>query len=150
MVAAPGETPTPRFTFKIEGNPKYDQVKRGEEVDQIITVQGRGWACIMDEAVIYPEYGLNFSLETVWRLFSFASPLFPNTSQFGPAVELAEYLEGVAEADCYGHWQLAPDGQAYPAPIGFPWPTNPWNLVNGVKTANYEDVHWIITPDQPN
>ena len=35
----PGQT---RFTFKIEGNPEYDMIKRGEEKEQIITVQGRG------------------------------------------------------------------------------------------------------------
>jgi hypothetical protein len=150
MVAIPGLTPVPRFTFKIEGNPEYSIIKRGEEHDQVITVQGRGWGCILDEAAVYPEYALNFSLETVWRLFSFASPLFPNTSQFSQAVELAEYLEGVETADCYGHWQTAPDGIPYPAPIGFPWPTSPFNLVDGVKTPNYEDVFWIITPDQPD
>lgn len=139
-----------RFTFMIEGNPEYAVIKRGEEHDQVVTVQGRGWAAIMDGAPIFPEYALNFSLETTWRLFSFASPLFPNAGDWGAAVELSEYLEGVETAACYGKWQMAPDGLAYPAPIGFPWPTNPFNLVNGVKQANYEDVFWIITPDQPD
>lgn len=139
-----------RFTFKIEGNPQYDVIKQGEERDQIVTVQGRGWACIMDEASILPEFALNFTLETTWRLFSFASELFPNADDWVSAVELSEYLEGVTTSDCYGKWQMAPDGIAYPAPIGFPWPTNPFNLVNGVKQSNYEDVFWIITGDQPD
>lgn len=151
MVQTPGGgDPEPRFTFVIEGNPEYGVVKRGEEREQVVTVQGRGWAALLDGMTIFPEYALDFSLETVWRLFSFASPLFPNADDWGQAVELAEYLEGVETANCYGHWQMAPDGIAYPAPIGFPWPTNPFNLVDGVKTSNYEDVHWIITPDQPN
>ncbi len=144
------EVSTVRFTFKIEGNPEYRHIQRGEEHDQIVTVQGRGWACVLDEAVTFPEYALPFSLETTWRLFSFASKLFPNIADWDPAVELAEYLDGVTEAACYGHWQQAPDGLPYPAPIGFPWPTNPFNLVAGVPTANYEDTFWIITADQPD
>ena len=151
IVSTPGlDDGQVRFTFKIEGNPQYDLIQRGEEVDQVITVQGRGAACILDECTIYPEYALNFSLETVWRLFSFASPLFPNAGDWGSAVELAEYLEGVSTASCYGHWQMGPDLVAYPAPIGFPYPTNPWNLVNGVKTAYYTDTFWIIPPDMPS
>jgi hypothetical protein len=151
MVETPGfGPPVPRFTFMIEGNPEYGIVKHGEEVDEIVTVQGRGWAAVLDGVTIYPEYALNFSLETTWRLFSFASPLFPNAGDWRQAVELAEYLEGVATANCYGHWQMASDGLPYPAPIGFPWPTNSFNLVSGVKTANYEDVFWLITPDQPD
>lgn len=146
----PGEVGQVRFTFKIEGNPNYEQIQRGEEHDQIITVQGRGWACIMDEVVIYPEFALTFSLETTWRLFSFASALFPNAGSWGPAVELAEYLDGVATSDCYGHSQLAPDGLVYPAPIGFPWNTNPFNLVAGVPTSNYEDTYWLVTDNQPD
>jgi hypothetical protein len=151
MTETPGMgNPAPRFTFWIEGNPEYSLVKRGEEVDEVVTVQGRGWAALLDGMTIYPEYALNFSLETTWRLFSFASPLFPNAGDWGQAVELAEYLEGVSTASCYGHWQMGPDAVAYPAPIGFPWPINPFNLVNGVKTSNYVDTSWIITPDQPS
>ncbi len=150
MIQTAEETPQVRFTFKIEGNPQYDQIQQGEEHDQVVTVQGRGSACVFDEAIIYPEFALNFSLETTWRLFSFASALFPNGGDWGPAVELAEYLDGVIEADCYGHWQLAPDGLAYPAPIGFPWNTNPFNLVAGVPTANYQDTWWIISDNQPD
>ena len=146
----PGEVGQARFTFKIEGNPNYDMIKRGEEKDQIVTVQGRGWACNMDESPIFPEFALTFSLETTWRLFSFASALFPNAGDWGAAVELAEYLDGVVEADCYGHWQMAPDGQAYPAPIGLPWPTNPFNLVSGVPTSNYEESYWLISGNQSN
>lgn len=134
-----------RFTFKIEGNPDYKVIQRGEEHDQVVTVAGRGWACIMDEAIVYPEYGRNFVLQTKWRLFSFASVLFPNAGAWDKAHPYAEYLDGASSPynDCYGHQQLAPDGLAYPAPIGFPWTTNPFNLVGGVPTSNYVDTYWI-------
>lgn len=138
------------FTFKIEGNPEYDIIQREEEQEQIIIVQGRGWGCIFDEATVYADYSQEFSLETPWRIFSFASPDFLNAGSWGNAVEQAEYLEGVATANCYFHAQVAPDGLQYPAPIGFPWCTNPFNLVDGVKTANYVDTFWTRTPNQPS
>lgn len=139
-----------RFTFKIEGNPEYKIIERGEEHDQIINVQGRGWGCVLDETTTFPDYSLQFSLETTWRLFSFASPTFPNAGGWGAAVEQAEYLDGVITAECYGHFQTAPDGLPYPAPIGWPWGTNPFNLVMGVPTANYEDSYWLRTDNQPD
>ena len=138
------------FTWKIEGNPEFKIIDRGEEKMQVIRVRGRGWTCIFDEALVYPEYALNFSVQTTWRLFSFASALFPNAGTWAAAVEQAEYLEGVTEADCYGHWQRAPDGLAYPAPIGWPWGTHPSNLVNGVPTTNYVEQFWLRTSNQPS
>lgn len=134
---------TARFTFKIEGNPEYDIIDEGEEEAQIVTVSGRGWACVFDEAIVYPEYGRNFVLETSWRIFSFASPLYPRAGTWLDADAYAEYLEGVDTQNCYGHAQIAPDGLNYPAPIGFPWTTNSFNLVNGVPTANYVDTFWL-------
>lgn len=140
-----------RFTFKIEGNPQYTIIDTGEEFAQVVSVAGRGWACVADEAITYPEFALKFVLETTWRLFSFASPSFPNTAGWDPAHEIHEYLEGNTQPDwdCYQHVQRAPDGLVYPAPIGFPWPTSPWNLEEGVKTANYEDVFWIRPGTMP-
>jgi hypothetical protein len=132
-----------RFTFKIEGNPDYRVIERGEEYMQVVTVSGRGWACVLDEAIVYPEYARDFVIDTSWRLFSFASPSFPNTGSWEAAHEVHEYLEGVDTYMCYGHFQNAPDGQAYPAPIGFPWTTNPFNLNAGVPTGNYVDTYWI-------
>jgi hypothetical protein len=134
---------TVRFTFKIEGNPDYSIIQEGEEHDQIVTVAGRGWACVFDEAITYPEYARNFVIETTWRVFSFASPLFPNAGPWPAAHEYAEYLEGVSTVDCYGHAQYAPDGLMYPSPIGFPWTTDPHNLDDGFPTANYHDTWWI-------
>lgn len=137
-------TPQSRFTFKIEGNPAYKVIQRGEEYEQVVSVSGRGWACVMDEAIIYPEYERDFVISTTWRLFSFASPRYPkSTGPWPDAHAYAEYLEGVSTLYCYGHFQNAPDGLAYPAPIGFPWTTNPFNLVAGVPTANYVDTYWL-------
>ncbi len=135
---------TVRFTFKIEGRPSYKVIQRGEEHDQIMTVSGRGWACLMDDAITYPEYDLKFMIGTSWRLFSFASPAY--VESWPAAHEVHEYLEGVTTRDCYGHTQIAPDGIWYPSPIGFPWPTNPFNLAGGVPTGNYVDTFWIRPP----
>lgn len=150
MVEDAGGTPRARFTFLIEGNPQFSQIMRGEEHDQIVSVRGRGWTAIFDQAITFPEFDLRFSIETTWRLFSFASALFPNAGAWLPAVEQHEYLEGVTTANCYGHWQQAPDGNAYPAPIGWPWGTNPSNLVDGIPTANYVPQYWLRTADQPS
>lgn len=134
---------TVRFTFKIEGKPQYRVIQRGEEFDQVVSISGRGWACIMDDAITYPEYDLKFMIGTTWRLFSFASPAYPGAGAWPDAVAYQEYLDGVTTMDCYGHAQIAPDGIWYPAPIGFPWTTNSFNLVDAVPTANYVDTFWI-------
>lgn len=132
-----------RFTFKIEGNPQYSIIEQGEEEAQIVSVSGRGWGCTFDEAIVYPDYGRNFVLETSWRVFSFASPLYPRRASWLAANAYAEYLDGVDTQNCYGHAQVAPDGLSYPAPIGFPWTTDSFNLVAGVPTANYVDTFWL-------
>lgn len=137
---------TIRFTFKIEGNPEYRIIESGEEYEQIVTISGRGWGCVFDEAITYPSYAANFVIGTSWRLFSFASPDFPNAGAWDPAHEYAEYLDGVDTYVCYLHAQRAPDGLLYPSPIGFPWTTDPFNLVAGVPTANYVDTFWIRPP----
>ena len=144
---------TSRFTFKIEGNPTYDQVQVGEEIDQILTVQGRGWGVCLDEAVTYPEVELNARLDSPWRLFSFASPSFPNAGAWGAAVELYEYLDAISAGR--GRYQVSTvDGFPYPSPISFPVPTSPiindnsWTPGDANPTvpgANYVPVYWIWT-----
>lgn len=134
---------TSRFTFKIEGNPEYGQIEIDEEFAQVVTVQGRGHGINFDEAIIYPEVALNLRLDTPWRLFSFASPSFPNES-VGPwaaAVELYEYLDGVTEGL---RKQMAPDGNLYPSPIGFPWPLSVNNYGLGpIVDPGYSPTYWI-------
>ena len=111
---------TARFTFMIEGDPQMDEVVENEEVDQIISVSGRGWGAVLDTGIVYPE-NLTLDLDTQWRLYSFASPNFPNAGAWTAAEELYEYLDGVA----YGaRWQYA-YGALYPSPISFPFPTSP-------------------------
>ena len=87
----------PLKTIKIEGNPSYARVQSGEEFDQIVTVSGRGWGCVLDEAIIYPEFDLNLPLDSSWRLFSFASPSFPNGAAWPGSTQLYEYQDGVTE-----------------------------------------------------
>lgn len=130
-----------RFTFKIEGNPEYKIVQEGEEFAQIMTVEGRGWGCAFDETIILPAAVLSLRLDTSWRLFSFASPDFPNLTGWTSAQELYEYLDGVA----YGYrYQQAPDGLLYPSPIGWPYNTS-LNVYDpdSPPGASYVDTFWI-------
>lgn len=130
-----------KFTFKIEGNPEYHIIERGEEHEQIIVVAGRGWACTFDEALVYPEAPLDFLVPTSWRLFSFASPSFPNDVTWTAADELYEYLDGVS----YGYrYQQAPDGLLYPSPIGFPYPLSS-NVYDPLSPPgpDYLPTYWI-------
>jgi hypothetical protein len=131
----------PRFTFKIEGNPEYKIIQEGEEFAQIMIVEGRGWGCEFDEAIVLPAAVLSLRLDTSWRLFSFASPDFPNLTGWTAADELYEYLEGVA----YGYrYQMAPDGLLYPSPIGWPYNTSP-NVYDPASPpgASYQPTYWI-------
>jgi hypothetical protein len=135
---------TVRFTFKIEGNPQYAQIQRGEEYEQIVNVKGRGWACVLDEAIVYPEVELNSRIDSSWRLFSFASPSFPNAGGWSPAVELYEFLDGVAE----GKRLQAIDGNLYPSPVNFPWPISANNgTPPGTSGGSYSPTYWIWTEE---
>lgn len=142
------------FTFMIEGNPEVQSKKRGEEFEEVINISGRGWACYLDQAIVYPSANMNLPFDNSWRLFSFASPDFPNDGAWGPAIEQHEYMDGVATASCYSHFQMGADAdpQPYPAPIGFPFNTSPAVIVKTetspgvfewVKGDDYVDTYWI-------
>lgn len=146
---------TARFTFMIEGDPEYKVVGEGEEIDQIVTVSGRGWGCVLDTAIVSPVVDLALNLDSSWRVFSFASPDFPNDGAWAAADELYEYLEALSYPNSTTPYR-APvalvgaggDNQRYPAPIGFPFNTSPNVLdvdVDGdyVKLAEYVDTFWI-------
>lgn len=149
---------TVRFTFKVEGNPTYSSIQEGEEFEQILTVKGRGWGVSFDDSPTYPEVALNARLNSPWRLFSFASPSFPNAGAWAAAVELYEYLEAVSSGR--GRYQVASDGNPYPSPISFPVPTSPiindstWTVGDpspDVPGPDYESVYWIWSEaDYPN
>lgn len=130
---------TARFTFEIEGDPDYKQIQRGEAAEEVITVTGRGWGCQLDKTIVEPE-DLDLNLDASWRLFSFASPTFPNAGSWVAADELYEYLDGVT----YGARFQRAYGEDYPAPIGFPWPTSP-NVYDpdSPPGANYVETYWI-------
>lgn len=141
-----GGTPRVRFTFEIEGNPEYKIIQEGEEHDQIITVEGRGWGCVFDQTNIEPGANMTLRLDSSWRLFSFASPDFPNTAGWVAAQELYEYLDGVT----YGYrYQQASDGLYYPAPIGWPFNTS-LNIYDpdSPPGANYTETYWIWPPGE--
>lgn len=134
------------FTFKIEGNPKYEEIQRGEEYEQVITVSGSGWGMVLNESQVYPEVPFDVPLDTSWRLFTFASPSFPNAGSWAPAVEIYEYLDGVTVTPLRGRFQQAPDLQVYPSPIGFPWPLSPNNGPPNLPVGTgggYEPTYWI-------
>lgn len=143
-VQLPGGGPSQvRFTFRIEGNPQITLMGEDEEFGAILTVGGRGWTCIFDDCPSYPEVELDSRIDTPWRLFSFASPSFPNSSTWDPAVELYEYLDGVSAGKRY---QQAPDGELYPSPIAFPWPLSLNNYdPDDPPGSGYEPTYWIWT-----
>lgn len=140
---------TARFTFIIEGDPEYLIVGEGEEAEAVLRASGRGWAAVFDRAIVEPEVDLSLKLDSSWRVFSFASPSFPNAGAWAAPTELYEYLDGVS----YGYrYQMATDGNLYPSPISFPVPTSPvindstWTAGDpfpSVPGADYEDVFWI-------
>lgn len=129
------------FTFKIEGDPKFEIVGEGEEAQAVARISGRGHACVLDQVIVAPEVDLGLRLDSSWRLFSFASPSFPNAGSWAAADELYEYLDGVSEGLRY---QEAADGNFYPSPIAFPVPTSRnFYDSNSPPGANYEPVYWI-------
>lgn len=138
---------TSRHTFEIEGDPEYTIHGEGEEAAAVVRVQGRGWASQLDKAIIQPEVALNLKLDAPWRIFSFASPSFPNGGAWGAADELYEYLDGVTAQHSggaeVGRYQVV-NGQSYPSPISFPVPTSPnFYDPDNPPGADYESVYWI-------
>lgn len=141
---------TSRFTFMIEGDPQYTIADEGEEAEAILTVSGRGWGALLDLTIVEPEVSLDLDLNSPWRLFSFASPSFPNAGAWTAAEELYEYLDAVSSGPRY---QVATDGNPYPSPISFPVPTSPvindnsWtpgSALPSVPGPDYVPVYWII------
>ena len=134
-----------RFSFKIEGNPRYAQVDIGEESMEILTVKGRSaGVAISDETIIYPEFDLDLPLDSSWRLFSFASPSFPNGGSWPGSREQYEYQDGVAQGWRYQTVTDAEDVSTnYPSPIGFPWPNSPKNGNGVMPTPTYIPTYWI-------
>lgn len=147
---------TSRFTFEIEGDPEYSIHGEGEEYDAIVQVQGRGWACHLDKAIIEPEVALDLKLDAPWRVFSFASPSFPNGGAWGAADELYEYQDALTALHSGGQpvnrFQrvITPTSDGvYPSPISFPVPTSPnFYDPDSPPGASYVPVYWIAVTGQ--
>lgn len=142
---------TRRFTFIIEGDPEYRQIGEGEEAEQVVDISGPGWAALAEHAIVRPEFDITLPLDPSWRVFSFASPSFPNGGAWPTSTELYEYLD-VAEAGTRGRIQLIPDtdnpdGLLYPSPVGFPWPNSPKNGSPDSPTTVYIPTYWIWPSD---
>lgn len=145
---------TRRFAFKLEDGPAYNQIERGEEVEQFWSVSGRGWGCIFEEALIYPPISLPLTqqLDYKYRQWTFASSDFPNGASWNPAIEDYEYKDGVTQG-----WRVEqvldpgadPDDPAddvakdYAAPMGFPWPNASKNGNGFAPTPTYDPVYWV-------
>lgn len=129
------------FGFTIEGNPRIAQIQRGEEHDMVKVVKGRGYGCLTDDVLVYPEVALDSRLDTTWRLFSFAAPSFPNAGGWTAAVELYEYLDGVAVGK---RFQADEFGDLYPSPVNLPWAVSINNGSGAVPPApGYVPTYWI-------
>lgn len=133
-----------RFAFKIDVDPELAQVAVGEEIDQVLRVQGASWASVLDEAVVWPDFDTAIELDATWRVMSFASPDFPNAGSWANAVELYEYRDGVTEdlrvvitTDSTGAETVLP------APQGFLWPNSPKNGNGVAPTPTYSPTYWI-------
>lgn len=127
---------TTRFTMRIEGDPQYRQIQRGEEHDEVVDYEGRGWGCVWDDALVVPEFRLDSELDSSWRLWSFASPGFPNDSAWVAAQELYEYLDGVSYGKRFQEEVVNGVPYLFPSPMAFPWPLSPNN-------DPYSDTYWI-------
>lgn len=137
------------FTFRIEGNPEYKQIARDGKMQEVAVFSGRIWGGAMwEEAITFPEGSLEASLDSSFRLWSFASISFPNAGTWDPATELYEYLDGVAYGLRIVEAQSAVDAitgdpiyDIFPAPLAFPWPIAPKNGPDGPLGA-YHPTYW--------
>lgn len=150
---------TVRFSFRIAGAPRYQQIGEGEEMEQFVTVEGPGWGDMFDRVAVRPEGALNLPLDYSYRLFSFASMFFPNASAWGAAVERYEYHDGIsygARVDSQLDPGTDPDDPAddvlvlYPAPIMFPWPNAEKNGNTFAPTPVYDPTYWVTADGAPS
>lgn len=140
------------FTFKIGGAPRYEQIKQGEEIEEVVTVRGQGWGSMFEEAVVLPDVA-PYVPDYSYRWFSFASMTYDD-SAFDDAIEQYEYHD-FAEAATRGRVVGIEDTGAdpddpgddelklYVAPVGFPWPNAPKNGNGFAPTPTYEPTYWI-------
>lgn len=122
------------YAFEVEQDPSITRIDEGEEHDQIVKADGRGRASLMARARVFPAKGLLNALVPQHRLWSFASPDFPNLDGWGTAVNLirAGDIDAV-RFDIIEYTTVSstilPDAVDYvhgAAPLGFPDPDAYW------------------------
>lgn len=76
------------FTWEVLQNPRISLIGAGEESAQTKQASGRGRASLLDRAKVYPVRGTTNTVNAQHRLYTFASPDFPNASTWGNAFEI--------------------------------------------------------------
>lgn len=78
------------FAFIIDKDPHRTTVAAGEENEQVLVATGQGTAAAFADARIYPYKGVSEQVLNQNRLYTFASPDFPNTGDWVPAIQLSQ------------------------------------------------------------
>lgn len=146
-------------TFKIEADDYVAPGGRGA-VNKVITVSGRGRACIYDEPIVDKEPAIpdGAPLDPLFRNFWCFSPGFPNLGDWGAPTEQYEFKDGVAagrgravrlksaEDEITGD----PIYDIFPSPVGFPWPLAPHNGDGFAPTPTYVPTYWTTADGAPS
>lgn len=122
------------FDIRVDQPPTMVLVDPGEEAAEHVEVKGRGVGQAFDGARIYPQKGLSDPLVPQHRIYSFASPDFPNTGSWVAATQLflQSFLDPIRH-DFVDRILVNSDGTqtlldrtSATAPIGWPVPSAYW------------------------
>lgn len=75
------------YSWEVEQDPKVNPIDEGEESKQEVAATGPGRVSLFGRARVYPYKGVAGQLMGQHRLYTFASPDFPNIDGWGPAVQ---------------------------------------------------------------
>lgn len=145
------------FCWRIEEQPQIVEVAGDEEYGQILQVRGRGWAGVLDDAVVYPVIPTGEvapDLTTPWlganRVFSFASPDYPDLFLYPslwPNVE-SYYDYGTLQPGRFERVETSEDvWENLPSPVGLPFPAS--EVYPGVVDPLRQHPHWIWPNSNP-
>ncbi len=121
------------FTWEILQPPQIVALTESEEAGERITAAGQGRATLLDEAIVYPPKGLENPVNAQHRLYTFASPDYPNLGGWVPAT--VGYKANVIDPGRFSFLEYTTelDGEEdvveivpVPAPIGWPIPDAYW------------------------
>jgi hypothetical protein len=113
------------FVWRIEA-PDGPTISKTEELGMFVTLQGRGWIASLDRAVTYPAAGVNVKPSPDNRIFSFASPDYPNEAD-GWVAATEQSQVSVIDPDRY---TFDSAGVQAATPIGFPTSSAFWIWVD--------------------